>query len=213
MALQRGVWIDGGDPAYHVLADALVTLVLFDVRDPRLNPTYIADVLTKVERVGLFVCSQGEGWPDAKTTSPADWAKFAYQKIQALAGPMGEQGKSIRACLNCETHDVQWILRMFSAWRRHSPHRITVWSMEANQADLFEDHALELRGRSIIAGPQCYVVVPGDPMARVESGHEVAAWSKIMGSADRVAPFLDGAKLGHWWEGIAFTQGRLIGAQ
>lgn len=212
MALDRGVWIDGGDPAYHVLEQELVSLVLFDVRDTRLTPDYVRGVLARGLKVGLFACSQGEGWPDARTTTARAWADWAYSHIQSIASPLGDAGKGIRACLNCETHDVGWILAMLKRWRSHSPKRATVWSMEANQADLFAAHALELRQREVIAGPQSYVVVPGDPMARVESAHEFKAWAAIVG-ADRVAPFLDAAALGHWWEGIAFTQGRLIGAR
>lgn len=210
--LDRGVWIDGGDPAYHVLEDELVSLALFDVRDPRVTPAYLEDVLRRIPKVGLYLCSQGEGWPDAKQITGPAWAKWAYDQVQRIAGPMPlAQGKDVRAVLNCETHDVSWILSMLKRWRTHSPKRGTCWSMEANQAELYTAHALELRQRGVIVGPQCYVVVPGDPMARVESGHEVAAWSKIVG-VDRVSPFLDGAKLGHWWEGVAFTQGRMLGA-
>lgn len=209
--LDRGVWIDGGDPAYHVLEEELVSLVLFDVRDPRLTAAYLRDVLTKIPRVGLFVCSQGEGWPSSDSTAPRAWADYAYREIQRVADSLGPQGGQIRACLNCETHEVAWILAMLKRWRSHSPRRGTVWTMEGNQAEPFIPHAAELRERSIDVGPQAYLGAMR-PQDRIESGHEVSAWGKIVG-VDRVVPFLDAAALGHWWEGVAFTQGRLIGAR
>ena len=105
--------------------------------------------------------------------------------------------------LNCETHDTNWVKAMLAAWRVLRPTRVTLWTMEGNQFNLFSSIATEIVASNVFVGPQAYL---GD-MTRIESAHEVDGWARIV-PFSRIRPFLDAAQLGKWWEGVAYTQGR-----
>lgn len=199
----RAVWIDHGqDASYHRLVSEGITDPYFDARDPRLTRSYLAGVKAEFAKLGvtsspgIYFCSQGDGWPGSSKTAPKVWAKWAYEKTQQIAG----DDKTLKVILNCETHDVQWVVSMLKAWRSHSPRRDTLWSPEGHQAELFRGVKLP----NVQVGPQCYV----GNMQRIESASEVQAWAAVV-PVDRIVPVLDASALGGWWTGVAFTQGRL----
>jgi hypothetical protein len=201
----NGVWQDANnDPNYGTCAKHGIDCAYFDVRDERVTLPYLEDVRNRLGSAGVYLCSQGEGWPSAGTTTPKAWADWAYEEVQKRIAP-GTSGQFPRVILNCETHDVAWILSMLKRWRARSPRRATCWSMEGHQYPLFAGHAQELDALTISVGPQCY---SGDMSRRIESGREVQEWGAIVG-AERVVPFLDAKALGDWWRGIAFSMGSL----
>lgn len=204
---ERGVWQDANnDPNYGMLEAHQIDCAYFDVRDERVTLQYLENVRNQLGSAGLYLCSQGEGWPNASEVSGRQWADWAYETVQKRIAP-GTSGQFPRVILNCETHDRAWIVAMLKRWRSRSPRRATCWSMEGHQYDLFRPIATELEDLTISVGPQCYV---GDPpnRHRIESGTEVARWGELVGS-ERVIPFLDASSLGWWWRGIAFSAGSL----
>jgi hypothetical protein len=201
----NGVWQDeGSEPDLHGLLQRGIDCVYFSVRDPKVNLARLESVRDSLGAAGLYLCSQGEGWPAATQNSGKAWADWAYGEVQKRIAP-GTAGQFPRVILNCETHDVAWILAMLRQWRRRSPRRATCWSMEGHQYPLFAGDAPELERLTISVGPQCY---NGAMSRRTESGREVLEWGRIVGP-ERVVPFLDASLLGDWWQGIAFSSGRL----
>jgi hypothetical protein len=201
----NGVWQDAGnDPDGDTFRRHGIDCVYFDVRDPRVTLPYLEHVRDEFGSAGLYLCSQGKGWPTPDKISGPAWADWAYGIVQKQIAP-GTSGQFPRVILNCETHNVDWIVAMLKRWRKRSPRRATCWSMEGHQYPLFTQMADALRDLTVSVGPQCY---SGDMSSRIESGTEVQEWGALVG-AERVVPFLDAKALGAWWTGVAFSAGTL----
>lgn len=210
--MTRGVWVDmPNDPDYELLEKLGITDPFFDGRwlAEKANPlAYLREVKKRLPNPGVFLCSQGEGWPSHKDTDPKAWADWAYKLVQLKIAP-GTGGSFPLVDLNCEVSDPTWLITMLKRWRWHEPKRTTAWVAEAHKYPLFQnDFGRQLKDLGIIVKPECFADVPGAPMSRVESATEVLEWAKIVG-VDRVIPCLDGSQVAHWWAGTAFTMGRL----
>ena len=60
----KNLWVDAGnDPAYALLQKHGIDGAFFDVRDPRLNFTYLSSVKAKGYAVGVYVV---DSWPEVK---------------------------------------------------------------------------------------------------------------------------------------------------
>lgn len=196
----RSVWVDRGNDARGDLRSKYgITEAAFDIREPRLTPSYLDGVKAQGLSPRFYACWN---WPEVEHLNGADFAEWVHRRMLAI----GWRGNAA-VDLNDETHSGGRIAGMLARWRQLRPTRSTLWTMEAHQSDLFLGIASAIQNANVDVGPQCYVSVDGKN-TRVESASEVVAWSRIVPAA-RVKPFLLADQLGAWWEGCAFTQGAL----
>lgn len=202
----RAVWVDeGNDADYGKLQGHGITEPFYSGKDPRVNLLYLNDVRTRGFNPGVYLCSQGEGWPGAHETAPAAWATWAYNKIREVAP--GTSGKFPLVHLNCETHDPDWLLAMFKRWRARSPRRWTGWSMEGHQGGwMTPAFVTAMKALNIDAYlPQAF---KGN-MAPIESDRTALDLIKAGFTWDKVWCMYDAAQIRGIWDGCLFTQGRL----
>ena len=202
----RAIWIDAGnDPDYGKLPTYGIDSVYFDVRDPRVTATYLADVKRRGYAVGVYAA---DSWPEMKVL-PWNAAGWLSNKIRSLAnGP-----DFPRVCLDIETHDIAgYLIPFLQAWRNVRQLRRTDLTIEGFQGGLFSPQE--------VAQVVAHVIGTGLPGFVVPQNY-TGNMSPL--AADRVAldlvehgftptilrGFYDAAHLPERWDGFAFTQGRL----
>lgn len=204
----RAIWVDeNNDPAWHLLKD--FTDVYVSVRDPRVTLTYLNGIAGRGFHAGLYACSQGTGWPNPTTHSGPAFADWMYEQVQVRIAP-GTMGSFPKVMLNCETHDVEWLVAMFKRWRKRSPRRETYWSPEGRQAGLWSPAQVKvLNDLAIRVVPQAYRGTDKTPYDAHLPG-VVDEWLKAGLRSDLIWLMYDAAwSLPYNWSGFAFTQGRL----
>jgi hypothetical protein len=208
--MARACWVDSGNDFNRALAlpPMSITQPHFDVRDARITLDYLKARKAEGLEPGLYLCSQGDGWPSHSKLTPEAWADWAYETVQKRIAP-GTSGRFPLVDLNCET-GADWVMRMLRQWRKHAPNRSTAYVCAAHQWPLFTAYGTELRRLKIVIRPECFV----DPgMRRVESADEALGWMRVGLDPLMVKPMLDGAALGEWWGETSgasvFTQGRI----
>lgn len=202
----KAVWVDHGQDFDPNLAHRYdVTDCYLDVRDPKVDLATLERIRNLGFNPGFYLCSQGDGWPSATTTSGTAWADWAYTQVQAKAP--GTSGAFPKVLINAEVHSVSWLSAMFKHWRAHSPRRWTGWSMEGHQGGWMTSAFVELLISLKIDAyfPQSYI---GD-MQRMESDRVVLDLVARGIPASRIFCAYDASQLGYWSEGLYFTQGRL----
>jgi hypothetical protein len=196
------VWVDAGnDPGYAKLKANRIDTAYFDVRDPRVTRTYLNDVRAKGYGVGIYAAWN---WPEVPQTGTtfAQWLSTQLGRFGSSSAPTFP-----RVCADIETHDVSYVLAFLKRWRQLRPRRVTDWTLEGFQGGLFtpSDAALILEA-NVGVSPQLY------------NGDMTQAWDSLAAARNLmtagfpegvVVPFYDAAHLPEWWEGYAFTQGRL----
>jgi hypothetical protein len=206
----RAVWIDeGNDADYAKLRANDITEPFYSVRDPRVTKSYLEMVRGKGFAPGIYAAWN---WPQTGVVPPytgaakgAQFATWVNGQLERIAPGTGPDFPAV--CLNIETHDVPYILGAIQQWRKHRPKRITDFTLEGHQGGLFtgpQARAVAAKVRYIV--PQCY------------DGNMTEDWDSWAIGLDllehgfpfgKVTPFLDAAHLDEWWEGYAFTAGRL----
>jgi hypothetical protein len=208
--MSKAVWVDrNNDAAYHKLEQYEITDPYYDIRDPRLNLTYLNGVVGRGFHPGLYACSQGEGWPTPTTMSGPAWADWVYDRVQKVIAP-GTMGSYPKVMLNCETHDIGgWIVPMLKRWRTKSPRRETYWTMEGKQGGILGPHVDAINACNVILVPQGY---RGD----MELHTAGVAFELLRAgfAPSRISMFWDAAHLPYNWgtgaiSEFAYTQGRL----
>ena len=192
----RAVWIDAGnDPNYSKLAAYQIERVYFAANEPRVTAAYLDNVKAQGLDVGIYAAWNWETW------TPEDFAKRMHNRLLQIGSPLNPWVN-----LDIETHDVAWIRRALTEWRRLRPSRKTDWTLEPMQGGLFgvdDVRAINKLGVGIV--PQHY-------------GGNMQAFAADRVAIDLIARgfnllaiqgFYDAARLPLDWQGYAFTQGRL----
>lgn len=216
--MSRALWVDAGNDLDVAKAKANeITDPYFDGRwlaaingpGSRTPLSYLTSYKQQGYAPGIFLCSQGDGWPNAQTTKPADWADWAYDLVQHTIAP-GTSGSFPKVHLNCEIHDAGWLLAMLKRWRSHSPKRETALLIEGMQGGWFKAVARQISwdlGVTVIAE-----AFHGN-MVRSESADVLLDLVNAQTALSHAGVCLDAAQLGDWWgvnvPAVAFTQGRL----
>ena len=200
------VWVDAGsDPDPAKFARAGATVPYFDARwvAAKSDPLDYLKAWSKAPGMtgaGLYLCDPWQ-WP-GPPTNPGAWADYAYDLVQRKCAP-GTSGSFPHVDLNYEQDNPAWLVAMLQRWRSHEPKRVTSWVVQARKAPIYSAIVPTLNKLGITVKCECYV----GNMERVESSAETEAWRAA--GATRVFPMLDGAQLGAYWQGSAFTMGRL----
>lgn len=197
----RAAWVDkGNDPDYAKLAANGITAAYFDIRDPRLSVAYFNAQRGHGLAVGVYAVDSW--WPG--DTGP-QFATWVSKLLDGLAPETAPDFPMV--CLDLETKDAGFLLGALQQWRKHRPNRVTDWTLEGHQGGILNPAQWLLasqRVRYIV--PQCY----NGAMTEVWDTFAMAKYLNDYGLPfASVRPFYDAAHLPAWWDGYAFTQGRL----
>lgn len=198
----RNLWVDAGNDCNYAKATAYgITAAYFDIRDPRLTTPYLERVASHGLGVGVYAVASW--WPKLEGPAFADTVGAMLGTIAPNSAP-----DFPAVCLDIEVDDVAgYVLPALRRWRTHRPNRVTDLTLEGHKGGLFSpSQVINVVAKVRLVVPQCY------------DGAMTHVWDSCAMSRDltdagfpiaRVYPFLDAAHLGEWWEGYAFTQGRL----
>lgn len=198
----RACWIDfGNDPSYAQLQTHGITEAVFDIRDPRLTKTYLAQVQAKGLKPGVYAAWN---WPETKALDGPGFADWVDAKLKALN--ISQNVPLVH--LNDETHDPVRIVHMLFRWRALRPKKRTLWSCEGAQGGwMTPDFVSDVRKCNVTVGVQLY----NGAMTEVWDSLEIARDLTSRGFLNHeIAPFHDASRLPGYWSGTAFTQGRLV---
>lgn len=199
----RAVWVDAGnDPDYPKLGANGIDAAYFDIREARLDAAYLTTVRNHGLGVGVYAAWN---WPEYKNMTGAQFATAVSRRLEAIAP--GSEPTFPMVCLDIEAHDAAYIFGALRQWRKHRASRVTDWTLEGHQGGILTPGQwLAVAGLVRYAVPQCY------------NGAMTQTWDSFAMALDlfahglpfpSVRPFYDAAHLPEWWDGYAFTQGRL----
>jgi hypothetical protein len=197
----RAVWIDAGqNPDYPRLGAAGADSVYFDIRDERLTPAYFGGVAAHGLEVGVYAAANWYG-----NVTGSRFADLVSGRLDDIA--RGTVPSFPMVCLDIEVHDPSYIIGALRRWREHRPQRVTDWTLEGHQGGILT------AGQWLVAGQLVRFIVPqlyNGAMTQVWDGFAMAKDLNDHGLPfGSVRPFYDAAHLPVWWDGYAFTQGRL----
>lgn len=198
----RNLWVDAGNDCDYAKAKANgITAAYFDLRDPRLTLPYLREVAGHGLAPGVYAAASW--WPTLDGPGFAD-------KVSALLEGVapGTPGTFPAVCLDIERDDIAgYLLPALRRWRSHRPKRVTDLTIEGHKGGLFSPT------QAVLVTAKVRLVVPQAYNGAMDQVWDSAAIVRDLTDAGfplaSVYPFLDAAHLGEWWEGYAFTQGRL----
>ena len=199
----RTVWVNAGnDPDYEKLKSHGITLVQFDVRDPRLTVPYLDAVKAKGYEIGVYAVWN---WDETKNLSGPEFATWTSEQLKRIKP--ADWASFGNVCLNIERYEPGYVLGALRQWRQHRSKVVTDYTLEGHKGGIFTvAQWLEIGMRVRYVVPQCY------------NGAMTQVWDSYAMTLDlvshglpfsKIRPFYDAARLDHWWDGYAFTQGRL----
>lgn len=200
----RAAWgHPGSDPPYPELDDNGIRWPYFDIREPRLTPTYLDAVCAHpaVDGVGVYAVAswQHEDEPEAF----AEWVDARLRHIGWLGNPP--------VCLDVEVADLaDYCVRALTRWRELRPKRVTDLTIEGHKGGLFSPaQVVHVVAKVRYTVPQCY----NGALSQVWDSYAMACDLVAAGfPIATVCPFYDAAHLPEWWglpAGYAFTWERL----
>lgn len=203
----RAVWVDEGNDANYAKLKAIGAVPCFAIRDPRVDLAYLTMVKAKgFDSVGVYVVAS---W--YKLTA-AKFATLVSSELTRIA-PQTPPGFPF-VCVDMEgkTGTVKpglpdYQISFMRQWRKHRPDRVTDMTIEGHQGGLYNEGAADWLGRQVrYMVPQCYNAA----MTQVWDSFAMALDLCTAGfKVEGIRPFYDAAHLPEWWDGYAFTQGRL----
>jgi hypothetical protein len=202
----RYLWVDGGnDAAWHLLAENGVDGEFYPGNDP------IEDVARRLEasrarghKGGIYV---GWNWPGVPTTG-AGFAEWTYELVRNVEQLLPFKSTAYpKVQFNHEEHEPDKILAMIRRWRELRKTKDTSWSPEGMQGGWMSSTFVQgVVAAKVRVVPQCY----NGSMTLAYDSLAVARNLTARGYPDAlISPFYDAAKLPTYWNGFAFTQGRI----
>ena len=202
----RYLWVDeGNDPDWAKVTAYRINGLYFAIFDPRLTKTYVDAVKMRGYAVGLYMAWN---WPQTKNLSGPEQMELMNQRLLTIMGGQANIQKSHpKVQWNNEAHDPEMIASGLERWRQLRPTQDTSWTLEGMQGGWFSpEFVTRLLATKTRIVPQCY------------NGAMTKVWDTLAGARDLtkrgipdglVSPFYDAAHLPEYWDGFAFTQGRL----
>ncbi len=197
--LMRYVWTDAGDdPDFNVGNRHGIDGYYFPMFDDLTTRERLEDCKGRGYAVGLYIAWN---WPQVKNSSPTEVASIMSEEYKRcyVAG--------LRMQYNDESHEPDKILTVLRAWRNLRSTVGTSWTMEGMQGGwMSKAFAAAVMNLKIRLAPQLY------------NGAMTQVWDSLAAQRDLtkrgfadllISPFYDAAKLPHYWNGFAFTMGRL----
>ena len=199
----RALLVDEGNDADFAACEKHgIDSLYFALRDPRVTRAYLLDVRAKGYQVGVYAAWNWPGWG----STGKEFAEAVSEAVEALRAP-GDPVSFPRVQLNDETHDAARITALLTRWRELHRYQATSWTFEGMQGGWMtpEFVAAVVKARARLA-PQAYngaMTELWDPLAVARDLTARGFESAI------VSPMYDAAGLQHYWQGFAFTAGRL----
>jgi hypothetical protein len=195
----RYAWTDAGDdPDFNLGNRHGIDGYYFPMFDELTTRERLEDCKAHGYAIGLYIAWN---WPQVVRENPASVAKIMSEEYKRCYVP------GLRMQYNDESHEPDTILNVLKAWRGLRATVGTSWSMEGMQGGwMGKSFAVALVGLKIRLAPQLY------------NGDMTQVWDSLAASRDLVkrgfpdnlvSPFYDAANLPHYWNGFAFTIGRL----
>lgn len=200
----RFTWtVAGDDPDWTTLQEHGITGLFAPLFDSLTSRAYLKDFQARGYVAGLYLAHN-----QFPTLDPKALAQKVVTEYNRLTGPVGNQPalKGVRLMLNIEQHDPDFVIRALREVRRLLPTVGLSWSPEGMQGGWmspeFVAEVVSLRVRVV---PQAYT----GPMLRVESDQTLRDLLDAGFPSSSISIFYDAAQLGEYWDGYAFTAGRL----
>jgi hypothetical protein len=202
----RNIWIDAGnDPNFPLLQKHGINGCFFDVRDPRLSVSYLSGIKDKGYAVGVYV-ADSPGWPEVHSGTGAECAEWMSTKVEAITG-LQTTASFPKVQFDLERHDPVWIIDCLTRWRQLRPKQDTSWTLEGFQGGWMNPtFVAAVTSMKIRVAPQGY----NGSMTKTFDTLAMARDLTKRGFPDGlITPFYDAGALPEYWDGFAFTQGRL----
>lgn len=198
----RAVWVDEGNgPNWDKIHRNNITWVFVSLEDTRVTQ-HLQEILDHGFKAGVYAA-----WNWYPNLSGAEFATRVHTRLKAV-WPQATNGFP-KVQLNDETHDPARIVGMLRQWRKHRPGTDTSWTLEGMQGGWFTPELVQTVITSRVrVVPQAYYgsMAPGQVYDSLATARDLTK----RGIPDKmISPFYDGAQLPAFWEGWAFTQGRL----
>ena len=200
----RGVWVDSrNDPDWAKLRRHGITWVFVSLDDP---PADVRRRLLEIRARGL-VAGVYSAWSWFPGKDGAKFAEAVHSQLQQVVPDASATWPRVQ--LNDETHDPVRIEVMLRRWRQLRPATATSWTLEGMQGGWATHPPLvqAVLDTKVRVVPQAYAgnMDPWDTAAVLRDLTE-----RPSRYPDRIVSLIhDAAALRRFWDGWAFTQGRL----
>jgi hypothetical protein len=200
----KALWVDSGNDADWAKVSAHhMTHLYFDLFDSRVRAPYLGDVRGRGYGVGVYCVSN---WSQFQGMNGAQMAQRVHEELKTVTGTPETSAAFPKVQFDIEQHDPIFVLDCLRRFRTLRPKQDVSWTLESYQggwmSDQFVADVLSCRVRIV---PQYY----GGNMTPFAQD---IAFKDLL---DRGFPpniitgFYDAAALPEYWDGFAFTQGRL----
>ncbi len=194
----RWIWTDAGDdPSWGIGDKHGIDGYFAPLFDEPLTTEVVRETVARGHAVGVYF---GHNWrPLASPEQIVAEVNAEFKRLVKVA-------PRLRLMWNLEEQDPEFVADVLEEWRRVQPKVNTSWSPAGMQGgwmhEEFVDRVLACRVRVV---PQCF----DGSMNRWESDVVKADVVRRGFPEHIVSCFYDAAQLGAWWDGFAFTAGRL----
>lgn len=198
----RFLWVDENNDADYIRgAREGFTGYFFSLQDPRVTKTYLEAQKWLTAHIGVYAAWN---WPEFDPLTPEQQGDLLAQKVKAISW-LPTTGPKVQ--WNDERHEIDKCIRVLERFRQHQPKRDLSWTLEGHKGGLFTPaHVQRLLALKVRIVPQLY----NGPMTQVWDSLAIARDLTKRGIPDAlISPFYDAKSLPYWWDGFAFTQGRL----
>lgn len=194
----RALWVDAGsDPDFVKAQTQRITALFFPITDG------VATLRRRIDLSKAMGYAPGVymawNWPTFDGLSGTAMAERMYTLVAALT-------RKVKVQFDIELHDPDLIADCLERWRALNPGFDTSWTMEAFQGGwMTTDFVDRVKAAKVRLVPQAYTgnMLAIDPLATARD------LTKAGFPDGLVSPFYDAAALPLYWDGFAFTQGRL----
>jgi hypothetical protein len=197
----RACWLDAGENPNGVVLDPHgITEICWDAHAPFTTMEKIDGWRSKYAQ-RIYVAQNWNG------LSADGLATYTSNLVNELGGDRPTPNGRLGVDVNIELHDPVYMLAFLAAWRKLRPQRDTRWLLEGLQGGWFAKTLVD----TVNADPNLRVL--GEAFAGDMYPYDPdAVRSNLVNygiARGRAAVVYDAAKLGAYWDGCCFTQGRL----
>lgn len=197
----RATWVDAGnDPDWTRLSAHRITAVFLPVSDPAIDvKRRLSAAKTRGYATGLYMAWNWDEFDGLDGASVAEW-------MHTLVSERTPAGMNVKTQFDIEEHDPEFVASCLERWRALRPKQDTSWTFESFQGGWmtpeFVTRVVNAKTRVV---PQCYAgaMLPVDTLAAARDLTKAGFPDSL------ISPFYDAADLPLYWDGFAFTMGRL----
>lgn len=195
----RYLWVDRGNNAdFTIGAKYGIDGYFFDPRDERVSKAYLEDVVAKGKAVGIYI---GAGWGEVGDTPVSYVSRVTDWMI-----PLRKDNNFPKVQFDIELHDPVFVLEVLRLWRKAYPWQATSWSLESMQGGwMSPEFVAGVVAAHCRVSPQYY----GGDMTPIAPDRAFRNLALAGFPLALISGTYDAARLDAWWDGFAFTQGRL----